>query len=142
MNPALRTAVTAVRVALWAEAVRVIDVPGAAFISQDSNGYSGLYDPNTLTIGRRGEPDLTLNPGSNIEYLSSAATARCRTPGGHPEGFIEAFSNLYVDFANAVRAYPEPVDNVCATVGDGVRAMRFIRATINSTNNGSAWTKI
>lgn len=99
-------------------------------------------DPNTLTIGRRGEPDLTLNPGSNIEYLSSAATARCRTPGGHPEGFIEAFSNLYVDFANAVRAYPEPVDNVCATVGDGVRAMRFIRATINSTNNGSAWTKI
>lgn len=99
-------------------------------------------DPNTLTIGRRGEPDLTLSPGSNIEYLSSAATARCRTPGGHPEGFIEAFSNLYVDFANAVRAYPEPVDNVCATVGDGVRAMRFIRATINSTNNGSAWTKI
>ncbi len=99
-------------------------------------------DPNTLTIGRRGEPDLTLNPGSNIEYLSSAATARCRTPGGHPEGFIEAFSNLYVDFANAVRAYPDPVDNVCATVGDGVRAMRFIRAAINSTNNGSAWTKI
>ncbi len=99
-------------------------------------------DPNTLTIGRRGEPDLTLNPGSNIEYLSSAATARCRTPGGHPEGFIEAFSNLYVDFASAVRAYPEPVDNVCATVGDGVRAMRFIRATINSTNNDSAWTKI
>ena len=99
-------------------------------------------DPNTLTIGRRGEPDQIISPGNNIEYLSDAARARCRTPGGHPEGFIEAFSNLYVDFANAVRAYPDPTDSVCATVGDGVRAMRFIRAAITSSDSGSAWTKI
>lgn len=99
-------------------------------------------DPNTLTIGRRGHPDQVISPGNNIEYLSAAARARCRTPGGHPEGFIEAFSNLYVDFANAIRAYPESTDNVCATVEDGVRAMRFVRATITSTNNGSEWTAI
>lgn len=99
-------------------------------------------DPNSLTIGRRGEPDQVLKPGNNIGYLSDAAIARCRTPGGHPEGFIEAFSNLYVDFANAVRAFPEPTDNVCATVEDGVRAMRFVRATITSTNNGSQWTPV
>ncbi|MGI9262892.1 MAG: Gfo/Idh/MocA family protein [Woeseiaceae bacterium] len=98
--------------------------------------------PNSLTIGRRGEPDQVLQPGNNIGYLSDAAIARCRTPGGHPEGFIEAFSNLYVDFANAVCEFPEPVDNVCATVGDGVRAMRFVRATISSTNNGSQWTPV
>jgi predicted dehydrogenase len=99
-------------------------------------------DPNKLTIGRRGQPDQVLSPGNNVGYLSKAALARCRTPGGHPEGFIEAFSNLYVDFANAVRAFPEPVDNVCATVDDGVRAMRFVRATIESTNNASGWTRI
>ena len=99
-------------------------------------------DPNTLTIGRRGQPDQVISPGNNIEYLSEAARARCRTPGGHPEGFIEAFSNLYVDFANAIRAFPEPTDSVCATISDGVRAMRFVRATITSTNNGSQWTAL
>lgn len=99
-------------------------------------------DPNTLTIGRRGDPDQVISPGNNIAYLSDAARSRCRTPGGHPEGFIEAFSNLYVDFAAAVRAFPEPTDNICATVEDGVRAMRFVRATITSTNNGSQWTSI
>ena len=99
-------------------------------------------DPNTLTVGRRGEPDQVISPGNNIEYLSDAARARCRTPGGHPEGFIEAFSNLYVDFAEAVRAFPGQTDSVCATVGDGVRAMRFIRAAITSSDSGSAWTKI
>lgn len=99
-------------------------------------------DPNRLTIGQRGQPDQVLCPGNNIEYLSKAARTKCRTPGGHPEGFIEAFSNLYLDFANAVSAFPEPVDNVCATVGDGVRAMRFIRAAIKSTANGSTWTSI
>ena len=99
-------------------------------------------DPNTLTIGRRGEPDQIISPGNNIEYLSDAARARCRTPGGHPEGFIEAFSNLYVDFADAVRTFPGQTDSVCATVGDGVRAMRFIRAAITSSDSGSAWTKI
>ena len=99
-------------------------------------------DPNTLTIGRRGQPDQVISPGNNIEYLSEAARARCRTPGGHPEGFIEAFSNLYVDFANAIRAFPEPTDSVCATISDGVRAMRFVRATITSTNNGSQWTSL
>jgi len=99
-------------------------------------------DPNSLTIGRRGHPDQVISPGNNIEYLSEVARARCRTPGGHPEGFIEAFSNLYVDFAAAVRAWPESTDIVCATVKDGVRAMRFVRATITSTDNGSQWTSI
>jgi predicted dehydrogenase len=99
-------------------------------------------EPNTLTIGRRGQPDQVLRPGNNVAYLSAAAIARCRTPGGHPEGFIEAFSNLYTDFANAVRAWPEPTDSCCATVTDGVRAMRFIRASITSSKNNSQWTPL
>lgn len=99
-------------------------------------------DPNILTIGRRGEPDRILRPGNNIEYLSDSARARCRTPAGHPEGFIEAFSNLYSDFARAVVAWPEPTENYCATVADGVRGMRFIRASINSSRNNSQWTAL
>ena len=99
-------------------------------------------DPNVLSIRRRGEPEQVLRPGSNVEYLSKAAVARTRTPSGHPEGFIEAFANLYADFARAVAAFPEPTDNACATVGDGIRAMRFVRASITSSNNASRWTAL
>ena len=99
-------------------------------------------DPNTLTLGKRGEPDVVLHPGSNMEYLSAAAIARCRTPAGHPEGFIEAFANLYADFAAAVQKYPEPIDSCLANVTDGVRAMQFVRATIDSSNNESRWTAV
>lgn len=99
-------------------------------------------EPNTLTIRRRGEPDQVVRPGINIPYLSDAARARCRTPAGHPEGYIEAFANLYADFARAVLAFPALTDHGCATVTDGVRGMRFIRAAITSSNNGSQWTSL
>ena len=99
-------------------------------------------EPNKLTICHRGEPDQVLRPGANIGYLSDGALARCRTPGGHPEGFIEAFSNLYVDFAKAVAAFPVTTDTVCASISDGVRAMQFIRASITSSKNSSEWTSL
>ena len=99
-------------------------------------------DPNILIIGRRDEPDQVLRPGNNIEYLSESARARSRTPGGHPEGFIEAFSNLYADFARAVIAWPEPAENYCASIADGVRGMRFIRASIISSKNDAQWTAL
>ena len=99
-------------------------------------------DPNKLTICHRGMPDQVLRPGANIGYLSTDALARCRTPAGHPEGFIEAFSNLYTDFASAVVAFPDKTETVCASIRDGVRAMQFIRAAIMSSNNGSAWTAL
>ncbi len=99
-------------------------------------------EPNTLTIKTRGEPDRVLRPGVNVGYLSSEAIARCRTPGGHPEGYIEAFANLYADFARAVIACPDETDYGCTSVADGVRAMRFVRAAITSTDNGSQWTPV
>ncbi|MDH5344762.1 MAG: Gfo/Idh/MocA family oxidoreductase [Gammaproteobacteria bacterium] len=99
-------------------------------------------EPNRLVIRRRGAPDQVLYPGVNVTYLSGAAIARCRTPGGHPEGYIEAFANLYADFARAVRAFPGAADNGCASVADGMRAMRFVRAAITSSRNGSRWTPL
>lgn len=108
----------------------------------DASLHWAQEEPNALTISRRGEPDQVLRPGTNVGYLSAAATARCRTPAGHPEGYIEAFANLYTDFATAVRAWPKPTDNGCASVADGVRAMRFIRACIKSSNNDSQWTSL
>jgi predicted dehydrogenase len=99
-------------------------------------------EPNTMTFKRRGEPEQVLRPGSNVGYLSGAAVAVCRTPGGHPEGFIEAFANLYAGFARAVRDYPEHGGTGCASVADGVATMRFIRAALTSSRNQSAWTRL
>jgi hypothetical protein len=66
----------------------------------------------------------------------------CRTPAGHPEGFLEAFANLYASFASAIRAFPERIEEGYASVADGVATMRFIRAAVVSSNNNSAWTKL
>ena len=99
-------------------------------------------EPNVMTIKRRGEPDQVLRPGVNVEYLSPEARTMCRTPAGHPEGYIEAFANLYSSFAKSVNAFPARIDEQFASVADGVAAMRFIRAAILSSQNNSAWTAI
>jgi predicted dehydrogenase len=80
-------------------------------------------------------------------YLGEAAQAHTRTPAGHPEGYLEAFANIYRNFAKTVqnRVAGEPADEKYAdfpTVHDGVRGMKFIDAVIASGENNAAWTKI
>ena len=150
---------------------RVIDDDGAAMFRL-ANGASGLLsasqvcsgavnglkieiygdkasihwaqeEPNSMTIKTRGAPDQVLHPGANIAYLSPAAIAVCRTPGGHPEGYIEAFANLYTAFAESVRCFPQRIEPAgFASVDDGVSSMKFIRAAVNSSRNNSEWTRI
>jgi len=98
--------------------------------------------PNTMTIKHRGKPDQILRPGANVAYLSEPAIAACRTPGGHPKGYLEAFANLYAGFARAVRNYPAHGDTGCASAADGVATMRFIRAALISSRDQSAWTRL
>ena len=99
-------------------------------------------EPNSMTIRRRGGPDQVLRSGANVAYLSPAAVAKCRTPAGHPEGYIEAFANLYVSFADAIHAFPERIEEGYASIADGVAAMRFIRAALASSRANSAWTTL
>ncbi|HEX3385859.1 MAG TPA: Gfo/Idh/MocA family oxidoreductase, partial [Mucilaginibacter sp.] len=57
-------------------------------------------EPNTLTIRWGDKPAEILRAGNNYKaWESSYATSNCRTPGGHPEGYLEAFGNLYHNFA-------------------------------------------
>lgn len=107
---------------------------GSIFWAQES--------PNSMTIKLRGQPDQVLRPGTNAAYLSEQTIAACRTPGGHPKGYLEAFANLYAGFARAVRNYPAHGDTGCASVEDGVAGMRFIRAALISSRNQSAWTRL
>lgn len=97
--------------------------------------------PNTMTIKRRDMPEQVLH--ANMDYLSAPARALARTPGGHPEGYIEAFANLYLAFARDVRQFPErPERPGYAGIDDGVAALRFVRAARHSSAENSAWIKL
>ena len=70
-----------------------------------------------------------------------------RTPRGHPEGWIEAWANLYLEFAVAVEARRSgrevPADQLdYPTVEDGARGMQFIEAVVMSSRAGGSWVDL
>jgi predicted dehydrogenase len=104
-------------------------------------------EPNTLIIKWLDQPTQILRPGVGYkEPLSSFATHNTRTPGGHPEGYLEAFANLYRNFALTLSAIadgkkptPEMLD--FPTAADGVRGMAFIDNVVASSASKEKWTK-
>lgn len=103
------------------------------------------HDPNTLTVRWLDEPTQVLRAGSNYAHLSSFATHNCRTPGGHPEGYLEAFANIYRNFAltlncklDGTEPTPEMLD--FPSVEDGVRGMAFIDNVVASSQSDKKWT--
>ncbi|MCP3929888.1 MAG: Gfo/Idh/MocA family oxidoreductase [Bacteroidetes bacterium] len=103
------------------------------------------HDPNTMYVKWLEKPMEVYRTGSG--YMGDVAGVNTRTPAGHPEGYLEAFANIYRNFAAVVQAKlegkdPDPVHLDFPTVSDGVRGMRFIDAVIESGQNNAAWTKI
>ena len=68
--------------------------------------------------------------------LSPAALAATRTPGGHPEGYLEAFANLYCDFATMLRGGDAPL---LPGIADGLRGMALIDIAVRSSRADSGW---
>ncbi|HEX8413655.1 MAG TPA: Gfo/Idh/MocA family oxidoreductase [Sphingomicrobium sp.] len=97
--------------------------------------------PNSLRISPRGEPEQIWTPGADRKYLGDAAMSVTRTPAGHPEGYLEAFANIYRDFADAVRGNVPPEPSY-ASLAHGVAGMRFIQAAYDSSAAGAAWVDI
>jgi predicted dehydrogenase len=103
-------------------------------------------EPNTLLVKWLDKPAQILRAGSNYgDRLSSYATHNCRTPGGHPEGYLEAFGNLYRNFALTLAARMDGVEpsreiSDFPTVADGVRGMAFIDNVIRSNESPEKWT--
>lgn len=102
-------------------------------------------EPNTLLVHRIDKPTEIWRAGQG--YLGSAATANSRTPAGHPEGYLEAFANVYRNFANHIRAVEDgtEADEVALDyprIDDGIRGMAFIEAVVASSANNAAWTKL
>lgn len=104
------------------------------------------HEPNTLTVRWLEEPTQILRAGGNYgAQLSSFAIHNCRTPGGHPEGYLEAFANIYRNFALTLNC---KLDGVTPTaemldfpsVEDGVRGMAFIENVVASSQSDIKWT--
>lgn len=150
---------------------RQLDDDGAAFLRFD-NGASGVLmatqiaageennvkirvygekgglewkheDTNTLLVKWLDKPVEIYRAGTG--YLDSFASHNCRTPAGHPEGFLEAFANLYRNFVLTVRAKingetPKQEWLDFPGVEEGIRGMAFIENIIESGQSDTKWT--
>jgi predicted dehydrogenase len=102
-------------------------------------------EPNTLLVKWLDQPAQVYRAGNNSPGLSSYALQNCRTPGGHPEGYLEAFANIYRNFAHTLMAKmegKEPTKEMLDFPGieDGVRGMAFIENVVASGNSKEKWT--
>jgi predicted dehydrogenase len=100
-------------------------------------------NPNYLHFFPLGQqPRLITRGGPGV---GSAAQWASRIPAGHPEGYFEAFAQLYSDLAEQMTARlegraPDPRALLVPGVEDGLQGVQYIRAVLNSAQNGSAWT--
>ncbi|NDV60002.1 Gfo/Idh/MocA family protein [Bacteroides sp. 519] len=103
-------------------------------------------EPNTLYIKWSDKPMEIVRTGNG--YMGNIAKANTRTPGGHPEGYIEAFANIYRNFARTVMAKKEGIQPEEAwldfpSIDDGVRGMQFIETiTTSGYNNETKWFEL
>jgi predicted dehydrogenase len=136
-------------------------VKGIIYASQISNGDENnlnirVYgtkaslewhqeDPNELIVKFANAPRKTYRRGN--DYLGASAQENSRTPFAHPEGFIEAFANVYLAAAKAISdqidGTPAPDEGYdFPTVDDGVAGVAFIAACVESSQKNASWTKL
>jgi len=101
-------------------------------------------EPNTLVLRWLDRPIELIRAAGG--YLSERARFNTRLPMGHPEGFIEAFANIYRNFILALRSIldgeePRPEYMDFPSVKDGVRGMAFIETVVESSRSESKWTE-
>jgi predicted dehydrogenase len=122
---------------LYASQVSINDENSLAFRIYGTKGGLEWHqeEPNTLIAKWPDRPRETVRTGSGNAYLTQASLGSTRIPAGHPEGFVEAFANIYLEFARAVResaaGTPSPEYDF-PNVADGVREVAFVKAAWDS----------
>jgi predicted dehydrogenase len=104
------------------------------------------HEPNTLLVKWLDKPTQIYRAGGNNgHYLYPSALHNCRTPAGHPEGYLEAFANIYRNFAltlgckiDGTQPTAEMLD--FPSVEDGIRGMAFIDNVVASSQSDKKWT--
>ncbi len=100
-------------------------------------------DANTLQVKMLNQPVAIYRAGTN--YVSTLTQQNSRTPAGHPEGYLEAFANIYNNFASALlhkknnTSFPLQHDEF-PSLEDGIRGMAFIETVIASNTSKEKWT--
>ncbi|WKN33922.1 Gfo/Idh/MocA family oxidoreductase [Porifericola rhodea] len=103
-------------------------------------------EPNSLIVRMLDLPMQVYRTGADRAYLGKSAMAHTRIPAGHPEGYLEAFANIYRNFAMTLRARmegkePDPQYLDFPTVDDGIRGMAFIENAVASSKSDEKWYK-
>ena len=99
-------------------------------------------DPNHLKFTELGEPTKIITRASKT--VSNLSLQSSRVAAGHPEGFFEAFANIYTEFADSIqkRRKNKKFNYVHPTIKDGVKGIKFIYAAKKSSDQNSKWIKL
>ena len=128
---------------LWASQVAVGNENGLQLrVYGEKAGIEWRQDnPNYMWFTEFGKPRQLLTRGGSISG-EVAPTMQVRIPGGHPEGYLEAFATLYHQFAEVIRGNGKAYKDVLPTLDDGVEGMQFITASVASSKADGAWVKL
>lgn len=132
---------------LWASQVATGSANGLKLrVFGDKGGIEWAQEtPETLLLTPLGGQQRIIRRGG--AGVSASAAHATRIPGGHPEGYLEGFAQIYADAAELIRAHqekrgPNAFAKLAPGVSDGVRGVKFIEAAIASSTNNGAWTPI
>lgn len=128
---------------LWASQVAVGSENGLQLrVYGEKAGLEWRQDnPNYMWYTEFGKPKQLLTRGGAISS-PPAASMNVRIPGGHPEGYLEAFATLYSQFAAVIRGDGKDVAGLLPSLADGVEGMEFIMASVKSSQADGKWTKL
>ncbi|XZE53331.1 Gfo/Idh/MocA family protein [Planctomycetaceae bacterium SH139] len=101
-------------------------------------------NPNEMIVRQNGQPHKIYTRDPNAPFISPVSAAACRLPAGHPEGFFEAFANVYTAAFDAMvlRANGQDFEKrntVYPNVHDGVEGMYFIQQCVSSSAENGVW---
>lgn len=127
---------------LWASQVAVGNENGLKLrVYGDKAGIEWRQEnPNEMWFCEFGKPKQLLTRGGAIS-APPAASMNVRIPGGHPEGYLEAFATLYSQFAQVIRGEGAAVEGLLPSLEDGIEGIEFIMASVTSSRNEGKWTK-
>ena len=128
---------------LWASQVAVGNENGLQLrVYGEKGGLEWRQDnPNYMWFTEFGKPKQLLTRGGSISG-DVAPTMQVRIPGGHPEGYLEAFATLYHQFAEVIRGTGKAYRDVLPSLDDGVEGMQFIMASVASSKANGEWVKL
>ena len=129
---------------LWNTTIAPGNENGLGFRVHGSGGGLSWHQehPNHLRFAPTGRQPRILTRGGF--ETSASADAATRVPAGHPEGYLEAFANLYADIADILQPVGAAArgESLCPTVEDGARGVAFMLAALESSRADSRFVRL